>query len=91
MNPAAEGSHLVELYPSVSDVLGPKGAHLLLVGQVQERLVIEEKGEGVLLQVIGKGNFPLCLIILNYQREHTLVCKGFPAKKAHQICKNLSI
>ena len=85
MNPAAEGSHLVELYPSASDVLGPKGAHLLLVGQVQERLVIDESGEGVLLHVIAKGNFPLRFVILNCQREHVLVCKSFPAQKAHQF------
>ena len=53
MNPAAKGSHFVELNPSISHVLRPKGTHLLLVRQVQERLIIDESGEGVLLHVIA--------------------------------------
>ena len=91
MNPAAQSSHFVELNPSSRDVLDSNRAHLLLVGQVQERLVIDESGEGVLLHVKAKGNFPLCFIILNYQREHVLVCKSFPAQKAHQTGQTLSI
>ena len=78
MNPATKGSHLVELDPSAREVLVPKWAHLLLAGQVQERLVIDEKDESILLHVVVKGNFPLGFIILNYEREHTLVCKSFP-------------